>query len=101
MKFKNVPEQPNTQFFYVNLFIITVQTTIVDKIYWHNYEKRCCSCSHKQCKTLLREYMLHDIYKHLRLKILGLMSHLDQYHVDGYLVPNPRCGFGFEAAFQL
>ena len=32
-------------------------STIVDKIYWHNYEKRCCSCSHKQCKTLLRDHM--------------------------------------------
>ena len=25
----------------------------------------------------------------------------DHYHEDGNLVPNPRCGFGFEAVFQL
>ena len=25
----------------------------------------------------------------------------DHYHGDGNLVPSPRCGFGFEAVFQL
>ena len=25
----------------------------------------------------------------------------DPYHEDGDLVPSPRCGFSFEAAFQL
>ena len=39
--------------------------TIVDKIYWPKYKKRCCSCSHKQCKTLLRDHMV-------RLKIMSL-----------------------------
>ena len=53
------------------------------------------------------------IYKDLRLRILGLMSHVtivkdlrsdgsrDHCHKDGNLVPSPRCGFSFEAAFQL
>ena len=65
-------------------------------------EKRCCSGSHKQCKTLLKDHMVRlkiislYIYKDLRLKILGLMS-----HEDGNLVPSPRCGYSFEVAFQL
>ena len=35
------------------------------------------------------------------------MSHVtinesrDHYHEDGNLVPSPRCGFSFEAVFQL
>ena len=49
-------------------------TTIVDKIYWDNYEKRYCFGSHKQLKTLLRDHMVKlkiislYIYKDLRLK---------------------------------
>ena len=50
--------------------------------YWHNHEKPCCSGSHKQCKTLLKDHMVMlkiislYIYKDLRLRILGLMSHV-------------------------
>ena len=29
------------------------------------------------------------------------MSPRDNYHEDDYLVPSPRCGFWFGAAFQL
>ena len=49
-------------------------TTIVDRIYWDNYEKRYFFASHKQLKTLLREHMVKlkiislYIYKDLRLK---------------------------------
>ena len=44
-----------------------------------------------------------NIYKDLRLKTSDLRSSesRDHYHEDGKLVPSPRCGFGFEAAFQL
>ena len=77
--------------------------------YLHNYEKRCCSWSHKQCKTVLKDHMVRFkimslyIYKDLRLKTLDLKSNesRDHYHEDGNLVPSPRYGFGFEAAFQL
>ena len=43
------------------------------------------------------------IYKDLRLKTCDLRSSesRDHYHEDGNLVPSPRCGFSFEAAFQL
>ena len=50
------------------------KTTIVDRIYWDNYEKRYFFASHKQLKTLLREHMVKlkiislYIYKDLRLK---------------------------------
>ena len=42
------------------------------------------------------------IYKDLRLKTEDLRSSesRDPYHVDGNLVPRPRCGFSFEASFQ-
>ena len=43
------------------------------------------------------------IYKDLRLKTYDLRSNelRDHYHEDGNLVPSPRCGFSFEADFQL
>ena len=53
--------------------------------------------SHKQLKTLLRDDMV-------KLKIISLYVYnesRDHYHEDGNLVPSPRCGFGFEAVFQL
>ena len=34
-----------------------VATTVV-RNYWHNYEKRYCFGSHKQCKTLLKNNMV-------------------------------------------
>ena len=82
---------------------------MVFRNYWHNHEKRCCSGSHKQCKTLLKDHMVRlkimslYIYKDLRFKTWDLRSieSRDHYHEDGNIVPSPRCGFGFEAAFQL
>ena len=43
------------------------------------------------------------IYKDLRLKTQDLRSSesRDHYLEDGNLVPSPRCGFSFEAVFQL
>ena len=41
------------------------------------------------------------IYKDLTLRILGPNESRGHYHGDGNLVPSPRCGFGFEATFQL
>ena len=43
------------------------------------------------------------IYKELRLKTEDLRSteSRDHCHEDGKLVPSPRSGFSFEAAFQL
>ena len=43
------------------------------------------------------------IYKELRLKTEdpGSNESRDHFHEDGNLVPSPRCGFSFEAAFQL
>ena len=41
--------------------------------------------------------------KDLRLKTQDLRSNelRDNYHEDGNLVPSPRSGYSFEAAFQL
>ena len=70
-------------------------------------EKRCCSGSHKQLKTLFKDHMVRlkiislYIYKDLRLKDLGSSESRDHYHEDGNLVLSPLCGFSFEAAFQL
>ena len=43
------------------------------------------------------------IYKELRLKTEDLRSNesRDHCHEDGKLVRSSRCGFNFEAAFQL
>ena len=43
------------------------------------------------------------IYKDLGLKTSDLRSNgsRDHYHEDANLMPSPRCGFSFEAAFQL
>ena len=55
-------------------------------------------------KLFLREHMVKlkiislYIYKDLRLKSNESRDH---YHEDGNLVPSPRSGFSFEAAFQL
>ena len=59
---------------------------------------------HKQCKTHFRDHIVRlkiissYIYKDLRLRSSESRDH---YHEDGNLVPSPRCGFSFEAAFQL
>ena len=47
-------------------------------------------------KTIWWKIISLYIYKDLRLRILGLMS-----HVTIIMMQSPRCGFGFEAAFQL
>ena len=60
-------------------------------------------------KTVFRDHMVGlkiislYIYKDLRLKTedLGYTESRDHYHEDGDTVPSPRCGFSFEAAFQL
>ena len=58
------------------------ESTIMCKNHRDNCEKRCCSGSHKQIKTLFKDHMVRlkiislDIYKDLRLKILGQMSHV-------------------------
>ena len=44
--------------------------------------------------------MLLYIYKDFRLKNVSNESR-DHYPGNGNLVPSPRCGFSFEAAFQL
>ena len=43
------------------------------------------------------------IYKDLRLKPKDIRSNesRDHYQEDGNLVSNSRCGYSFEAAFQL
>ena len=41
--------------------------------YWQNYEKRCCSGSHKQCKILLKDHMGS-------LKIMSLYIYKDLRH---------------------
>ena len=95
---------------FILIYIITdeeffIATTVVIN-YWHNYEKRYCFGSHKQCKTLLKDHMARlkiislYIYKDLRLNLRSNVSR-DHYNGDGNLVPSPRCGFGFEAVFQL
>ena len=84
--------------------------TIMCKNYWENCEKWPSVASHKQFKkTLLRANMVKlkiislYIYKDLRLKTEDLRSNKsrDHYHGDGNVVPSPRCGFSFEASFQL
>ena len=92
-----------------------------------NYEKNVkigiVPLFHKQCKTPFRDDMVKlniislYIYKDLRLGInrqgraflptnkkkkdIRSSESRDHYHEDGNLVPSPRCGFNFEAAFQL
>ena len=82
----------------------TFWTTIVVRNYRDNCEKQCCPGSHKQCKTLFKDHMVRlkiislYIYKDLRLRSNESRDHC---HEAGNLVPSPRCGFCFEAAFQL
>ena len=58
----------------INFKVFACEPTIVDRIYWDNYEKRYFLGSHKHLKTLLREHMVKlkiislYIYKDLRLK---------------------------------
>ena len=63
----------------------SLKPTTVVRNYWHNYKKRYCFGSHKQFKTLFRDHMvklkiislyIHKDLKDLRLRILGLMSHV-------------------------
>ena len=92
--------------YYVSL---NVRATTVVINYWQNYEKRYCFGGHKQCKTLLKDYMARlkiislYTFKDIRLKTSDLRSNesCDHYNGDGNLVPSPRCCFGLEAVFQL
>ena len=83
---------------------LTGITTILLKNYRDNCEKPCCSGSHKQYKTLFKDHMarlkIMALYIHKDLR-LGSNESCDHYHEDGNLVPSPRCGFSFEAAFRL
>ena len=85
---------------------IGTRSTFVVRNYRDNCEKRCCSGSHKQFKTLFKDCMVSlkiislYIYKDLRLNTYLRSNELrDHYHEDGNLVISPRCGFSFEAAF--
>ena len=75
------------------------KTTIVFRNYRDNCNKRRCSSSHKQCKTLLKDHVVRFkiislyIYKDLRLRSNESRDH---YHEDGNLVPSSPCGFCFE-----
>ena len=79
-----------------------VCSRIIFRIDPDNCEKRCCSGSHKQCKTLLEDHVVRFeiislyIYKELRVKT---NESCDDYHQDGNLVPSPQCVFclSFEA----
>ena len=46
-------------------YVLTEIATILHRNYRDKCEKRCCSASHKQCKTLFRDHMV-------RLKIISL-----------------------------
>ena len=85
----------------------TKWATMVFINYLNNCEKRCCFRSHKHCKTLFKENMGRlklislYIYKDLRLKDPSSNDTRDHCQQDGNVVPSPRCGFCFEAAFKL
>ena len=70
--------------------------------YRHKREKRCCSGSHKQRKTLFKDHIVRFkiislyIYKDLRLKDLRSNESRDHYKEDSNLVPSPRRGVSFE-----
>ena len=68
-------------------------------------EKQCCSGSHKQFKTLFEDHMVRlkviSLYIYKDLRVLRSNESREHYHEDDNLVPSPRCGFSFEAAFQL
>ena len=74
----------NLKFDKLSLFRVAlmVQLTMVFRNYRDKLEKQCCSGSHKQFKTHFKDHMVLlkiislYIYKDLRLKILGLMSHV-------------------------
>ena len=74
-----------------------------------NYEKivkiGIVSLFHKQCKTPFRDDMIRlkiiSLYIYKKTYDLRSSESRDHYHEDGNLVPSPRCGFSFEAAFQL
>ena len=63
----------SSKFRSIALYLSHVATT-VHRNYWDKCEKRSCSASHKQCKTLFRDHMVRlkiislYIYKDLRLK---------------------------------
>ena len=50
--------------------LVLMSPTTVVRNYWHNYEKRYCFGSHKQCKTLLKDHMVS-------LKIISLYIYKD------------------------
>ena len=83
--------------------------TSLSKTYNHVQKLSSCSGNHKQYKTLFKDHIARlkiislYIYKDLRLKTWNFRSNesREHYREDGNLVPIPRYGFSFEAAFQL
>ena len=84
---------------------LTCLSTLVVRYYRDNCEKRRCSGSHKQCKSLLRDHVVRfkiiSLYIYKDLKLHRNNESLGDYREDGNLVPSFQCGFSFEAAFQL
>ena len=70
----------------------TTIATMVVRSYRDNCEKPCCSGSHKQCKTLLKDHvvvlkiMLLYIYKDLRL-ILQPLTEITETNAKNGVVP--------------
>ena len=83
---------------------LTCLSTIVVRYYRDNCEKRRCSGSHKQCKSLLRDHVVRfkiiSLYIYKDLRLLRHNESLGHYREDGNLVPSLG-GFFFESAFQL
>ena len=62
---------------YLFIYLLSMQLEHAQEMfknYWDKCEKRRCSCSHKQCKTVLKDHLVRFklislcIYKDLRLK---------------------------------
>ena len=48
-----------------------------------------------------QDVTIYTNYKYKSISNNMFNKSRDHYHEDGNLVPSPRCGFCFEAAFQL
>ena len=83
---------------------LTCLSTIVVRYYRDNCEKRRCSGSHKQCKSLLRDHLVRfkiiSLYIYKDLRLLRHNESLGHYREDGNLVPSLRCGFLFRSCFS-
>ena len=84
------------------------EATMLIRNYRHNYEKRCCSSSHKECNTPFKDHMVRlkimslYIYKDLRLRMIwGLMSHVTIIMRMATRFPVFGVVYSFEAAFHF